>query len=286
MYTQDFSLGAISMVRDEADIILHTLRHLRGEGVGYFTIADNLSVDGTDEILQVFHDECMPGQPDEWWPYVVNVEDHNPAYYQSVKMTNLLKFACGGPDVITSQLRWVIPFDADELWYVEDGRSIAEYLASIPDHIQVVPAQLHNYFGTSADGAGIAFERIVNRDPLPAPLPKVAVRPLPDLTIEQGNHGAHLDVGTLVSLPVEQSLLRIAHFPWRSPEQFETKVRNGAAAYAATDLDYDQGAHWRNYGHILNESGPDALRDDVFNVWFHDPPLTLEHHPAPWKGQP
>ena len=31
-------------------------------------------------------------------------------------------------------------------------------------------------------------------------------------------------------------------------EQFVSKVRNGAAAYAATDLPPEAGAHWRQYG--------------------------------------
>lgn len=277
----DFTVAAVTMVKDEADIIIHTCRHLREEGVGTFLIADNLSGDGTAEALQAFHDECMPpGDPRDWYPLVSIVGDPDKAYYQSRKMTNLFNLVQYGP--FADQIRWVIPFDADELWYVEDGRTVAEYLATIPDNIAVVEARLHNYFGTSADPPGIAFERIQNRDPLPAPLPKVIVRAAADVTIHQGNHSATSD-RPLGVLRAEESKLRIAHFPWRSYEQFERKVRNGAAAYAATDLPEAQGEHWRNYGAIFDQGGEAALRS-VFNQWFFDPPMRLEHRPAPWRS--
>ena len=97
----------------------------------------------------------------------------------------------------------------------------------------------------------------------PGELPKVAVRPFPGVRIHQGNHGA--DYG--ITVPDQ---LVIRHYPYRSAEQFERKVRNGAAAYAATNLADDIGAHWRQYGEILESEGPDALAG-VFHKWFFYP---------------
>ncbi len=43
---------AIMMVKDEADIIGHTLDHLHAQGIDHVVIADNMSTDNTGFILQ------------------------------------------------------------------------------------------------------------------------------------------------------------------------------------------------------------------------------------------
>jgi hypothetical protein len=97
----------------------------------------------------------------------------------------------------------------------------------------------------------------------PIPLPKVACQTGEDLLIWQGNHGA------TYSAPHTQlaGSLEVRHFPYRSPEQFARKAINGAAAYAATDLPDNIGQHWREYGRIAEQNGPEALHD-VFRRWF------------------
>lgn len=255
------------MVKDEQDIIAHTITHLVGQGVTGIVVADNLSTDDTFTILNDLDVDCE----------LIVKTDPEPGYYQSRKMTELAHFAFRlGAD-------WVIPFDADELWYATDGP-----LANAFDDIDAdcAWASLHNYFPTSSDDPAEAnpFRRITHRDPQPAALPKVAVRRRADITIAQGNHNVtadRLDVtGALVSV---ESTLEVAHFPWRSFEQYKRKIRNGATAYRKTDLPEDYGAHWRQHGTLLEREGTDALRV-VFDTYFHDPALTLEHHPAPWSG--
>ena len=72
--------------------------------------------------------------------------------------------------------------------------------------------------------------------------------------------------------------------PYRSAAQFVSKVRNGAAAYASTDLPITEGQHWRQYGQLLDAHGPEVV-EDVFRTWFWvadphaDPSLILD--PAP-----
>jgi hypothetical protein len=97
----------------------------------------------------------------------------------------------------------------------------------------------------------------------PGALPKVAARLRDDLVIEQGNHAATFDGGT-TSFPGQ---LVVRHFPYRSAEQFVRKARNGAEAYAATDLPFSAGQHWREYGQLLDQGGPEVL-EDVFRTWF------------------
>lgn len=253
---------AISMVKDEADIIASTVGHMLGQ-VDHVIVADNGSTDGTRDILLDLGVEVL--------------DDPDPAYTQAAKMTALAGLAR------ERSARWVIPFDADEWWFSPDGR-IADVLgqrwlrntyvavAALWDH---VPTALDDLDET--DPVARMRWRWTNR----SALHKVGCQARPDLRIEQGNHNARYDREPLVA----EGLLQIRHFPYRSPEQFIRKVRNGAAAYAASDLPETMGGHWRAYGRILAEHGEQVLLDEVYRRWFFrtDPttPTVVEGEPLP-----
>lgn len=247
----------ISMVRDEADIIWSTVTNMLGQ-VDQVIVADNGSTDGTRDILDSLD--------------VTVIDDPEIGYYQSAKMTRLAQLAAEkGAD-------WVVPFDADEWWYSPFG-TITDHLESVDT--MAVTAELYDHVATGADpDKPDPTERIGWRRRIPAALPKIACRTRPYLTIEQGNHGAIYDG----CRPITATGLTVRHFPYRSPEQFVRKARNGAEAYAATDLPTNQGAHWRDYGALLEAHGPEAL-EDVFRTWFWvaDPSLdeSLIYDPAP-----
>lgn len=258
------TVWAVSMMRDEVDVAVRTLAHLVDEGVDGIVVADNRSTDGTFEALAEFAATA---------PIPVIVQrDEDPAYYQSAKMTALATLAGTehGAD-------WIVPFDADELWLAPDR--LGPWLAGLPGHVDVVPARLYNHFATALDLAGPnPFETMIYRQAEPAPLPKVAFRWKPASVVHQGNHGVD---GTTSSVDAD---VTIRHFPYRTFEQFARKARNGAAAYAATDLPTSAGAHWRQYGEILERHGEQALRD-VWErwYWFLSPvDGGLVHDPAPW----
>jgi glycosyltransferase involved in cell wall biosynthesis len=242
-------VAAVSMVRDEADIIEANIRRMATQ-VDVTIVADNGSTDGTREILDRLATEVD----------LVVIDDPEPGYFQSQKMTRLAGCARdAGAD-------WVIPFDADEVWLARSGARIADELERLPDTVLIAQATLYDHVATATDKAGRDPTRtIVWRRPDPAPLPKVACRALPDLTIEQGNHGA---VYELTDHPATvTNVLTVRHFPYRTVAQMASKARNGAAAYAATDLPADVGGHWRGYGQILAERGEDGIAD-VFHTWF------------------
>ena len=77
------ALWAVTMVRDEADVIERTVRHLIGQGVEAILVADNGSTDETPRILQRLAGE---------FPLFV-VHDAETAYYQAVKMSLLADWA-------------------------------------------------------------------------------------------------------------------------------------------------------------------------------------------------
>ena len=249
---------AVSMVKDEADIVAATVAHMCGQ-VDAVIVADNCSTDGTRDLLD--------GLP------VTVVDDPDPAYYQSRKMTALAEMAR-----VEFDATWVVPFDADEWWYSPHGR-IADVLEQHSSH--VATAALYDHVATGADpDVDDPVKRTGWRRRTPAPLPKVAARCAPDLVIAQGNHDAIYDTPT----DRIDGLLVVRHFPYRSPEQMARKARNGAEAYAATDLPEDAGAHWRAYHQLMVAHGDEAIHD-VFRMWFWtaDPTTdpTLIYDPAP-----
>jgi hypothetical protein len=248
-------VAGISMVRDEADIIESTVRHMLDQ-VDVVIVADNRSTDGTRDIL-----ESLP---------VVVIDDAEVGYFQSDKMTRLAHLAREEFDA-----DWVVPFDADEWWYSPQGR-IRDVLVDCAVW-PIVSAELYDHVATGLDPAGDPVKVMGWRRTSPAALPKVACQTAPDLVIEQGNHGAHYDAPA----PVTPGLV-IRHFPYRSPEQFARKALNGAEAYAATDLPEDTGRHWREYGRLAEAHGVEALHD-VFRRWFWvaEPGVDLIFDPAP-----
>lgn len=241
------SVWGIARVKDEADIIEATVRRMAGE-VDQLMIVDNASTDGTREILLELAEDL---------PLMV-ADDLDVGYLQSLKMTQLAHLAAD------RGASWVVPFDADERWYSPFGR-VADVLENQLG-VSIVSAELYDHVPTGHDPVDEdPIERIGWRRREAAPLRKVAARPYAPVTIHQGNHDA--DHGSRA-----EGLLVVRHYPYRSAEQMVRKARNGAAAYAATDLPEHVGQHWRDYGRLVEAHGEEALHG-VFreHFWCADP---------------
>lgn len=240
---------AVTMVKNEQDIVGPIIEHMVGQ-VDHVIVADNMSTDNTRAILNDFGDS------------ITIVEDNDPAYEQSKKMSALAQRA------LLFGAEWVVPFDADEYWYSPHYDTISECLSRLPQY-RIAEAKLYNHYATDKD--------IIDNNPLksigyrfrePGALPKVAVRAAGDLVIHMGNHGAEYTNDPSVTPNRVYDQLIVRHFPYRTPEQFIQKVRQGAEALRQAQLPETAGQHWRNYAQILDQQGPDAIYA-VYYQWFH-----------------
>lgn len=222
----------LAMVRNEQDVIEHVVRHMLSQ-VDQVVVADNLSTDQTREILDSIADKRL-----------VVVDDLDPAYRQSEKMTALANDWAAPGD-------WVVPFDADELWGMADGQTLAEGLRSF-ECSAVVGRPFVHVPQSHTTNDNCPFAAMPWRRTTPEFWPKAALCWAPGTVIEQGNHWTQWG---------SPEALDIRHFQYRSYDQLVTKVRAGAAALALAPLPASSGAHWRQLS---------AMTDDELSAWWRD----------------
>jgi glycosyltransferase involved in cell wall biosynthesis len=215
---------AVGMMRDEADTARHVVEHLLSQDVDSVLVADNGSIDGTTDILH----ELAASHP----VHVVN--DTMVAYLQQQKTAELVALARrSGAD-------WIVPFDADELWFAREW-TVGGFVrrSSAP----IVWADVHNVFPHPDDDQHEAdpFLRLSNVDTGRGYSRKLAYRP---------NMFTRLEMGSveLVRRGRRAEGLAIAHYPWRSIEHMTRKLRQGRDAVLQTNMHIELAAHWREAG--------------------------------------
>lgn len=218
------SVWAVSVVRDEADILPSTLDNLICEGVQGFVLEDHASVDWTPHLLSQFARTArLAGLT------VILERRLEPGFAQGPLITRLAGIAgeCGAD--------WIIPFDADEHWRGTRATSLEETCRRSVD-ADVLLATTREIL---PDGRRAAE---------PKRLPKVAFRWRPGATVAAGNHSVTGVGGRTVA-----GRLEIDEYQYRSLEQLTRKVRQGAAALDAAGEPADTGSHWRELARLDDE---------------------------------
>lgn len=212
-------IWAVAVVRDEADVIESSIRHLLEQGVDRVVVCDHRSTDGTLEILLALAAEE---------PRVRVTSDSHPGHLQAERITRLAHRAWW------AGARWVVPFDADEFWFAR-GCHVADFLRGTP--ARTVRARVHNL--VPYDPVSLQTIRSGRyRADRGTAAPKVAFRAHPYVLVGPGNHGVNLRGNASTDAVV-------AHLPYRSPEQMGRKFRTGSLALDAAGDGPTVGWHWR-----------------------------------------
>jgi hypothetical protein len=201
------------LARDEADIVDAQLEYHLNAGVDFVIATDNLSQDGTTEILESY---ARAGQ-------LHLIREDGEYLRQADWITRMGRIAATefGAD-------WVIHSDADEFWWPR-GDSLKDVLASIPSRYGVVRALLR-HFVPRPDSEPSFAERMTVRVSTASPIndPRSLFRP--NLKVI---HRADQDVNVSIGAQrlIDSSLVPLRgwypveffHFPVRSLEQCERK---------------------------------------------------------------
>ena len=239
-------IAVVSMVKNEADVIESFVRHSLTFS-DFMIIADHRSSDKTHEILSALRDEGLP---------IIIHMVYEVCHAQSEVVTGLVSEAVNehGADI-------VLPLDADEFVVNTDNgfscREIIDRLSVDEAYFlrwrlyePLCPPEENNRFllsrpakrGTDYEKGGkiIVGGRLFRKKPF---------------TITQGNHGGYRETEQgKVGVPLQDAqFIHIAHFNWRSDEQYAAKI---VAAWPSTVAKYSvntaSGGYKKQYVEMMN----------------------------------
>jgi Methyltransferase domain/Glycosyl transferase family 2 len=244
---KEYKVYAISMIRNDADIIRPFLAHL-DELFDKILLVDVQSTDGTLESIASFAAASAKVEL-----YTVNMQER----YQSAIMNRLSRIAFSqGAD-------WVFLLDADEFVNIEDNQSFQSYLRAFPDEliylpwINLVPSEYGTYasFNISQHffwrGRTSIFKKVA--------LSSLFALNNPDYYIHEGNHAVSRDFKSPPCEPNGRGL-PLFHLPIRSPDRFKYKVLKARQKLRSKHNKLaGEGSHVEAIGDLLR-SGPLGTR--------------------------
>jgi hypothetical protein len=216
------------LARDEADIVDDQVKFHLNAGVDFVVAMDNLSQDGTTEILESYEKDG----------HLHLIRQDGEYLRQADWITEMGRLAAtdfGGD--------WVIHSDADEFWWPR-GESLKDVLASIPGRYGVVRALLRHFVPRPDDGRSFA-DRMTVRISTSSPIndPRSLFRPNLKV-IHRADPNVNVSIGAqrLIDSPLVPLRgwypVEFFHFPVRSLEQCERKYAHQQIAPGQTPSPY------------------------------------------------
>lgn len=220
------------LVRDEQDIIKENIEFHLAQGVDFFIVTDNKSIDATYEILADYIKQGLVH-------YIFEDEDN---YNQHQWVTRMARMA-----FIDFSADWVINNDADEFWWPKED-SLLDTFKNVPNNFNIIEAKRYNFIPLNNElypcfYKNMVYREVVSLNPLGNPLPpKVAHIGSKDIIVKQGNHR----VSGLSDANTLYEVIDILHYPLRTYQQFLNKITKGGAAYERNkELPKGVGSTWR-----------------------------------------
>lgn len=245
-------LAAVSMVRNEVDIIETSIRH-NLQVVDHLLVIDHCSEDGTPAIVKALIEEGLP---------VTLMSDTSIAFHQSRRTTEGARWLFRRQNA-----DWVFPLDADELLKVPSREALEQGLGMVPEGLHV-RVRLQTYvrdvygdprlFSLSDYRRRLAVERY--------PQLRIAIHrsflASETQAVTTGNHYV-LDVAKPREAPsypgIHAAIVVVAHFPIRSARQVNNKSILGWLAHLASRHPGDAARHWHE---LFEQIKAGAVLDD------------------------
>jgi glycosyltransferase involved in cell wall biosynthesis len=235
------------LVRDAEALLRENIEFHLQQGVDFFIITDNCSVDGTARIIDEY---VHAGIAERIW-------EPRDDYSQAIWVTRMARRAA-----TEHAADWIVNSDDDEFWSGSTG-TLAEELARVPAECEALAVERFNHPALASNGAAsfltsMVFRESRSKNVFGEVLPrKICHRAIADVEVAQGNHAVGCSGKPLPAYLTDA--IRISHFPLRDFAAFERKIVNGGAAYARnTSLAYSVGRSWRWLYDVWRRGG---LRD-------------------------
>ena len=236
------------LVRDEADIVIENILYHVDQGVSYFVVTDNGSVDGTREALEKLKTDIN----------LHIIDEPSQTIDQDIWVTRMALWLYENTDA-----EWVINNDADEFWITEE-ESLPDALFGDLDEtdksdIGVLYCSRFNYLPSDKDLSNPDYRFYNNTikvigdldPPNGSPSDNVLITLQGEKVISRldglkrigmGNHNAVHDACSSRSKHIT-----IAHYPLRSYQQFKSKVVNHGSSICSNSR-FGPGINWHLRG--------------------------------------
>jgi glycosyltransferase involved in cell wall biosynthesis len=237
MFLKTPKIVAISVVRNEADIVALSVVNMLTLGVDAVIVLDNSSSDATLSTLEMLVD---------YDDRVIVINDGS-EFNQKALMAKCLQLA----NSISAD--WVMPFDADEFWAIDPNVRLHDYIASVDSKgfsmVSVDPNQYIvsgnelDFFDFSNFGIDFSIRHRISNDLLHSNLkrylrgncsfleikqpPKMIFKTLHLDNISAGQHGAEYTIKKRTLKQDFNGTLQLFHLPFRSFNNLKGKADQG-----------------------------------------------------------
>lgn len=268
-----------SMVKNEEDIIESFVRHTLSQ-VDHLYIADNLSTDGTRDILDALVAEGLP---------LTLSTDPSQAMEQNVKMTSMYR-RCSE----TKDFDFAFFLDADEFLQLDKGLMAAVPRKTGQGRAFYVPRLNYVYTGEPKPGDALSiFDTMTTLDTLKMS-PKSMIfhdrEGCRRYHIGNGNHHVRdwAHGGQTVSEEQPQPFAALAHFPIRSIEQYLSKSLLGwlamqLRAAGVNDAEQTIGKHWRTQYRLILQANADVTEERLMKNLYGSKPENRQGEEKPFQ---